>query len=144
MSETKSYSLIKPTLDTPFYIDFDWWSQNDRNWRVYLRSLLCEMHQESFADWEDDKTVDWIDPDTAEVKPVDALQYTLMTHCALQPGFLTDRTSLVEAVFRLLLANGNRPMTARELSAQLRRPEKTILRTLAGKRVYRGVRPYHA
>ena len=102
------------------------------------------MHQESFADWEDDKTVDWIDPDTAEVKPVDALQYTLMTHCALQPGFLTDRTSLVEAVFRLLLANGNRPMTARELSAQLRRPEKTILRTLAGKRVYRGVRPYHA
>ena len=143
MSETKSYSLIKPTLDTPFYIDFDWWSQNDRNWRVYLRSLLCAEHQESFADWEDDKMVDWIDPETAEVKPVDALQYTLMTHCALQPDFLTDHTPLVEAVFRVLLASGNRPMNARELAERLRRPEKTILRTLAGKRVYRGVRPYH-
>ncbi len=141
MSETKSYSLIKPTLDTPFYIDFDWWQENDRNWRVYLRSLLCPEHQEKFADWDEDKKIDWVDPETAEVKQMDALLYTLMTHCALQPDFLTDHTPLVEAVFRYLLASGNRPMSIRIIADALHRSEKTILRTFSGKRVYRGVRP---
>jgi len=142
MTETKLRSLIKPTVDTPFYIDFDWWRQKDLDWRVYLRSLLCPEHQEKFAEWDEEKQIDWIDPETAEVKPVNALQYTLMTHCALQPGFLTEHTPLVEAVFRLLLASGNRPTTIRELAEQLHRPENTLLRTFSGRRVYRGVRPY--
>lgn len=141
MSKKKSFSFVKPTLETPFHIDFDWWQQNDRDWRVYLRSLMCEEHQEAFADWDDDKTLDWVDPATAEVKEVDGLQHTLMSHCALAPSFLDERTSLVESAFRLFLINGNKPMTAVELSEKLGRPAMTILRTLAGMRVYRGLRP---
>ncbi|RME90400.1 MAG: hypothetical protein D6770_02585 [Anaerolineae bacterium] len=141
MSNGKRYSLLKPTLETPFHIDFNWWRQNDRDWRVYLRSLLCEEHKNVFTDWESEQTIDWVDPVTAEVTPVDGLQHTLMTHCAKQPGFLTEHTALVEAVFRLFLANGNTPMTAKELAMHLRRPAATILRTLAGPRVYRGLRP---
>lgn len=141
MSEKKSFSLVKPNLDTPFHIDFAWWQQNDRDWRVYLRSLMCEEHQKVFADWQDGSMLDWIDPSTAEVKVVDGLQHTLMTHCALAPSFLNERTSLVEAVFRLFLINGNKPMTSKELSEKLGRPDMTILKTLAGMRVYRGLRP---
>ena len=47
---TRRFSLIKPTLQTPFHIDFDWWQKNERDWHVYLRSLLCPEHQEVFAD----------------------------------------------------------------------------------------------
>ncbi len=141
MSDGKRYSLLKPTLETPFHIDFNWWQQNDRDWRVYLRSLLCEEHQKVFTDWEEEKTIDWVDPVTAEVTPVDGLQHALMTHCAQQPGFLSEHTALVEAVFRIFLANGNAPMTPQELAMHLRRPAETILRTLAGPRVYRGLRP---
>lgn len=141
MSEKKGFSLVKPNFDTPFHIDFDWWQANDRDWRVYLRTLLCEEHQETFSTWEDGKLIDWIDPETAEVKTVDGLQHTLMSHCALQTGFLTAHTPMVEAIFRTFMINGNISMTSRELAERLNRPERTILKTIAGPRVYRGLRP---
>lgn len=141
MVEGKRPSLMKPTVHTPFHIDFDWWKQNERDWHVFLRSLLCPEHQEAFANLEEGQPIDWIDPDTAEVKPVDGVQLALMNHCALQPDFFNERTALVEAVFRVFLVSGNAPMTAEELSTRLHRPADTILRTLTGPRVYRGLRP---
>jgi len=140
--EAKRFSLVKPTLDTPFHIDFDWWKKNERDWHVYLRSLLCAEHQAAFGDVEEGQTIDWVDPVTAEVKSVDGIQNTLMTHCVKEPDFLTSQTALVEAVFRLFLTNGNLSMTSRELGERLKRPPETILRTLAGARVYKGIRPY--
>jgi hypothetical protein len=62
----------------------------------------------------------------------------------LQPEFLGERTTVVEGVFRLLLVNGNMPMSPVELSSKLGRPADTILRTLSGPRVYRGLRPVDA
>lgn len=142
--ETKRFSLVKPSLQTQFHIDFDWWGQSERDWRVYLHSLLCPEHQQAFAELPEDHAVDWIDPETAEVQQVDGLQHILITHCARQPGFITEHTTLVDAVFRTFLANGNAPMTPTELGVQLLRPADTILKTLTGGRVYRGLRPYQA
>jgi len=141
MTPIRRSSLIKPTLQTPFHIDFDWWQKNERDWHVYLRSLLCPEHQEVFADVRQGEMIDWIDPKTAEVKPVDGIQHTLMTHCARRPEFVTEQTAMVEAVFRLFLTNENVPMTAEELGSLLNRPPNTILRTLSGPRVYKGLRP---
>ena len=67
-------------------------------------------------------------PATAEVKPVDGIEHALMSHCALQPDFVNERTALVEAVFRLFLVNGNVPMSAEELGERLHRPPETILK----------------
>jgi hypothetical protein len=67
-----------------------------------------------------------------------------MSHCALQPDFANARTALVEAVFRTFILNGNAPMSADELGKKLGRPADTILRTIAGPRVYRGLRPFSA
>jgi len=142
MTEVKRFSLVKPSVDTPFHIDFAWWKKNERDWHVYLRTLLCADHQEAFANVEEGETIDWVDPATAEVKPVEGVQNALMTHCVKQPDFLTSQTALVEAVFRLFLTNGNTPMSSGELGAKLNRPPGTILRTLAGPRVYKGIRPY--
>lgn len=141
MTEMKRPSLLKPTVQTPFHIDFQWWKQNERDWHVFLRSLLCLEHQAAFANYEEGQLIDWIDPLTAEVKTVDGIEHALMSHCALQPDFVNERTALVEAVFRLFLVNGNSPMSAEDLSVRLNRPADTILRTLAGPRVYRGLRP---
>ena len=142
MSEPKKFSLVKPTIQTPFHVDFDWWRQNDRNWHVELRSLLCEEHQMAFADLPEEQMIDWVDPETAEVRQMDGLQNTLIDHCARQAGFLDDHTAVVEAVFRILLASGNNPTTTEELGARLNRPADVILRTLASPRVYKGIRPY--
>ncbi|KXK12072.1 MAG: hypothetical protein UZ14_CFX002002425 [Chloroflexi bacterium OLB14] len=134
-------SLIKPNTKTPFHIDFEWWQQHERDWHVFLRSFLCEEHQQTFAEVEEGEAIDWIDPETAEVKQVDGVQHALISHCALLPEFLSERTTLVEAVFRTFLANGNIPMSTEELGKRLGKPADTILRTLAGARVYRGLRP---
>jgi len=142
MSEVKRFSLVKPTVDTPFHIDFAWWKKNERDWHVYLRSLLCPEHQDAFANVEEGEMIDWVDPKTAEVKPVEGVQNALMTHCVKQPDFLTSQTALVEAVFRLLISNGNVPLTAEELGTKLNRPPEIILRTLASARVYKGIKPF--
>ena len=141
MTEGKRFSLIKPTLQTCFHIDFDWWSKNDRSWRVYLRSELCPDHQKIFEDKSANEEVDWVDPETAEVQRVDGLQHVLITHCAKQSGFIPEHSTLVDAVFKIFLANGNMPLTPVELSERLSRPADTILKTFSGARVYKGIRP---
>jgi hypothetical protein len=143
MSEVKKFSLLKPTLQTPFHIDFDWWQANDNNWHVALQSLLCSEHQQSFAELAEGQLIDWVDPETAEIRQLDGLQNVLITHCAQQAGFLDEHTTLVDAIFRLLLASGNTPMSAEEFGLRLGRPAEMILRTIAGPRVYKGLRPYN-
>ena len=144
MSEMKKFSLLKPTIQMPFHIDFDWWRANDENWHVALISMLCPEHQEAFADLLEGQSIDWVDPETAEVRQMDGLQYTLIQHCAKQADFLDEHTVMVEAIFRVLLANGNTPMSSEELAVRLKRPADIILKTIAGPRVYRGLRPHVA
>jgi hypothetical protein len=134
-------SLVKPTLQTRFHIDFSWWSQNDNDWRVYLQNLLCPEHQKIFEDFQTSELVDSVDLETAEVQRVDGLQHILIAHCSREPGFITDRTTLVDAVFRVFLANGNEPMSVQELADKLVRQPLVILKTLSGGQVYRGIRP---
>lgn len=142
MVEPKKLSIVKPTLETPFHIDFDWWRDHDREWRVHLRSLLSPEAQERFADIiKGDDLVDWVDPETGEVHQVDGLQHVVITHTAQQDDFLDPHTALVEAVFRLLLKSGNTPMTVVEMGEELNREPKNLLRMLSGVRVYRGIRP---
>ena len=142
MTEVKKLSLVKPTTQTPFHVDFEWWRATDNNWHVALQGLLCPEHQEAFANIPEGQSIDWVDPETAEVRQLDGLQHTIISHCAKQEGFLSEHTALVEGVFRLLLVNGNTPMTPEELSVRLNRPAETILKTIAGPRIYNGLRPY--
>jgi hypothetical protein len=141
LAEIKRLTLVKPTTKTRFHIDFDWWQQNDRDWRVYLRSFLCTEHQQAYAKTDMFEQVDWVDPDTAEVQRVDGLQNVLITHCARQPAFFNQHSTLVDSVFRVFLANGNVALSPDELGEQLGRDGLTILRTLTGPRIYKGLRP---
>lgn len=140
MPEIKRFTLIKPTIDTPFHIDFDWWSEQGQDPNVFLQEYLCVEHQAAFEQSQTVK-IDWVDPQTAEVHSVDGLQHVLIQHCAKQPDFINANTSLVDAVFRTLLANGNIPMTPIELSKEIGKPAELILRTLSSGRVFMGIRP---
>ena len=137
--------LIKPTLKTKFHIDFDWWERESREFRVYLTSHLCSEHQAAFADLEAGEVVEVIDAETAEIRAEDGVQHTLRTHCSQAPDFITTHTSLVDAVFRVFIANANTPLSPEELADRIMRPGQatTILRTLSGARVYKGLRPVY-
>lgn len=133
---------IKPTPETKFHIDYDWWEREGRELRVYLLSHLSSEQRELFASQTsgDVEEVDWIDPETAEVRRIDPLQRALQ-EASQKEDFITAHTSLVDAVFRVFLANGNMPLTPIELGETIGRPPMTILRTLAGRNVYKGLRP---
>jgi hypothetical protein len=131
---------VKPSLDTEFHIDFDWWEREGRELRVYLLSHLPTEQRKYFEEHRETGEIDWIDTNTAEVQKVDALQRALR-EASERPDFITPHTSLVDAVFRVFLANGNTPLTPIELGEKIGRPPLTILRTLAGRTVYKGLRP---
>lgn len=144
MSEPKKFSIIKPTLDSPFQIDFDWWKTNENDWRIFLIDYLCPEHKELFQNADTEKLIDWVDKDTGEVHSLDGIQHTLIAHCAKEPGFVSINTALVDAVFRTFLANENKPLTPNELSILIQQPASKILLTFSGIQVYKGIRPYQA
>lgn len=140
----KRPSLLRPTADTQFHIDFDWWKENDSNWRIFLQSYLCEKHRELFREQTEDVMIDAVDPETAEIHQVDGFLYELMNHCARQPEFINENMPLIAKVFRIFLANGNEPLSAAQLSEMVNRPTQTVLVTLTGPQVYKGIRIYQA
>ena len=139
--DSRISALIKPTLKTKFKVDFEWWKAQDSNWKVYLQSFLCPIHQKLLADYSYTDQIDLISPTTGEVTRVDALFYALTEHCAKQPEFLSGNSALVDSIFKIFLVNGNNPLNSIELSSLLGKPSDTILRTIGAGRVYKGIRP---
>ena len=133
----------KPTVETKFHIDFDWWDQREENFRVYLWSHLCSDCQEVYESHHGTEDIDWIDPYTAEVTRVDALWHSLQTCCSKKPSFITEQTPIIDAVFCVFLGNGNTPLSPLALYEVIgRRRPSTILRMLTHGNTHRGIKPF--
>jgi hypothetical protein len=133
---------VKPTLDTKLHIDFDWWKEKGADFRVVLQSRLCSDCQVKYGAMGTVDKIDWIDPDTAEITQVDGLWHSLRTCCSQRSDYITEQTPMVEAAFRVFLANDNTPLTPRELSQVIGKGSPdAILRALASRQVYMGIKP---
>lgn len=143
MQPGKPSALIKPTIETKFHIDYDWWTRERPNdLRVYLLSHLPPEKRAYFQNkTAADQTLDYIHPDTAEVLRLDELGLALQ-EAAHQPDFINTHTSLVDSLFRVFIANGNQPRSPLELAQMTGRDAQTILKTVGGPKVYMGIRPY--
>lgn len=133
--------FIKPTLDTPFHIDYTWWEKQGLDINIKLASHLCPEHREAFAGQAMDDQIDWIDWTTGEVTRVDGLQYVITSHCSKEPGYLLQAPTLVEAIFRAFLANANQPLSARKLASMVGHQPDQVLRVLSSRTVRLGLRP---
>jgi hypothetical protein len=133
---------IKPTLKTKFHIDFIWWQKQGRNFRRYLLEHVCNECKDIVEAEPEGQTIDWVDPETAQVFTIDWLWYIIHTNCSQQPDFIPPELPLVASVFRLFIANNNTPLTPVEIHQELQKKDATIiLRTLGGRTVYKGIRP---
>lgn len=141
MLPPKMGSSIKPTLDTKFHIDYVWWDRGEENLRQYLLTHLPANRRDYFQTAEAGNTIDYVDAETAEVRHLDELEMAIQD-AAHQPDFINPQTSLIDSVFRVFLANSNRPRSPRELATDTGRNADTILKTLGTTRIYRGLRPY--
>lgn len=140
MQTEKPKMLLKPTLDTKFHIDYDWWEREEDELRTYLITHLPPEVQQHLLQSEEDAVVDYVDPETGEVSRLDELGLALR-NAINEPDFINAHTSLVDCVFRVFLANNNIPLTPKELAEATGRDAHTILKTLGGIRVYKGIRP---
>jgi hypothetical protein len=102
----------RPTVDTKFHIDYEWWQTTGRNFRLYLLEQLCDECKQRFATHRETETVDWVNPDTGEVIEADALLQCLRSMCAQQPNFIDPRVPLAAAAFRIFLLNDNTPLSS--------------------------------
>jgi len=137
----KPSALVKPTLETKFHIDYSWWERSNDDLRTYLLSHLLPEQRERLSQEDGEAAaVDYIDPETAEVRQLDALQIAIQ-EAALDPSFINEHTSTVDSVFRVFLANGNTPQTPVQLAEYTHRDADVILKTLNGRTIYKGLRP---
>lgn len=124
-------------LERRFYIDYSWWEKSSRSIETYLSTRLggniVAIEKES---------VDLIDPITAEVRQASGFEYAMQHYFNQLPPDYIARASVVDAIFCVLLANGNRPMTIVELAEQINRRQSLISRTLGSGKVYQGIRQY--
>lgn len=137
----KPSTLIKPTLDTKFNIDYSWWDRNSEDLRTYLLSHILPEQRERISQTEERRVVDFIDPETGEVTQLDELQLAIKL-AAQDPNFINPQTSLVDSIFRVFLENNNSPLSPRELAERIGKDATTILKTIGGIRIYKGIRPH--
>ncbi|MDE2748737.1 MAG: hypothetical protein OXI34_07230 [Chloroflexota bacterium] len=135
--------LIKPSVETKFYIDFDWWEQSRDDLQVYLLTHLTAEQQQTLQQRDLREVFDYVHPETGEVFPVDALGLAIRESSKRQ-DFITGRIGLIDSVFRALLVNDNHPLNALELAKVTGRDASTILKTIGGVRIYRGIRPFRS
>jgi len=132
----------RPTLDTKFHIDMEWWKQQGLDFRLYLLEQLCDECRERYPTHVGTEDVDWIDADTGEVKKTDALWECLRTYCTDKADYIHSGLPLVAAIFRAFLITDNRPMSPRELHEFVTwKTPDLILRVLKNPRVCMGIRP---
>jgi hypothetical protein len=136
--------LVRPDENTRFRVDYAWWAERGRDVRVLIREQLCPECSARFEGYKDNQDIDWVDPSTGEVTVVDGLRYSLRECCSRKEDYVTRTTPLATAVFRVLVADGDTPLSAAEIQERIGKSDpKTLLRILLGQemRTHYGVRP---
>ncbi len=91
---------------TRYHVDLSAGSGSNRSVPMMIGSRRCYMCQQG-----DDRPVTSIDPEDLIVQ--------ISGHCKDAHDYLLPDTPLKEAVFRVILANGNEPITAAQISEML-------------------------
>jgi len=85
-----------------YYIDLAWYREQERSFALLVASRLCPSSQKKKIPKSDT-----------------ALINTLKQCCSKSEGYITLDMTLAESIFRLLLANGNKPMSLDQMQARL-------------------------
>jgi hypothetical protein len=84
-------------------IDLDWFQSNNRSFLALAQRCLCPKCREQLKE---------------EMSATDLLA-NIKDCCSKTPDFFTVELPILESIFRLFLANGNKPLDVEELSKQL-------------------------
>ena len=97
-------SIDTDQVESHWFIDLDWYQQNNRSLLVLAQGCLCTKCSERLKG--------------GEISVADLLS-AIKDCCSKTPGFITRKLPVLESIFRLFLATGNRPLDSEELGKQL-------------------------
>jgi len=103
----QSEEKITEEAGTRWFIDINWYQQNNRSFFALAQHCLCYSCREKLENKE---------KNDSESELLTAIGGC----CSQDPEFINSRLPILESVFRLFLANGNRSLGLEELSSQLR------------------------
>lgn len=87
-------------------IDLKWLETNKRDFPTLAKDKLCAKCRKKLK------------ADTTELKPADIIK-AVQSCCSKSDDFITVGLPFQESIFRVFLANGNKPLTLEELGEQL-------------------------
>jgi hypothetical protein len=88
-----------------WYIDLGWYQGNNRSFSTLAKNRLCPKCAAQLSN--------------AKEVSDNKLISTIRDCCSHTPDFINDRLSVMESIFRILLSNGNQPVSLEELGRQL-------------------------
>ncbi len=89
-----------------WFIDLDWCQQSNRSFSALAQHCLCAKCRKRLEAKKEGISIDNL---LAAVKDC----------CSKNPGFITEKSPILESIFRLFLANGNQPLDLEEVGKQL-------------------------
>ncbi len=89
-----------------YYIDLDWYKRNSRSFSVLAEPYLCSQCQERL--------------NAEEGYPSEsALIKQIASCCSRRDDYIRAKLPLLESIFRILIANGNKPLSIEEIRRRL-------------------------
>lgn len=116
MTEEQTADL---TEEIRWAISSDWLAQNGRSEAALLKDYLCTDCAKKLYEKKTAPTLKM-------------LQSAVQSCCSKDPDFFNEKLPIAESVFRVFLRNGNKPLNAKDISAELGklRPGENIYRSL--------------
>jgi hypothetical protein len=108
-----------------YYIDIGWYDQHDRSFRAVAQGRFCQSCLGKIGTVTEervptvDKKTNRVVYETREIRYGENPMAVIRQCCSKQRNYITPETPLLEAVFRVFLANGNQPATLERIREQL-------------------------
>ena len=116
----------EPERDAPrFYIDTAWYEQNGRSFKAMAQGRFCPSCQAKLGTVSQerlptvDKKTNRVVYEVRDVQFGDQPMAVIRADCSKQRNYITADTPVIEAIFRVFLANGNQPATVERVREQL-------------------------
>jgi hypothetical protein len=128
VNEDSSVAVAEPETETEptrYYIDTGWYDQRNRSFRAMAQGRFCTACQAKVGESTQERvpTVDKkssrVVYETRDVRYGEQPMQVIRTCCSKQRNYITPETPVLEAVFRVFLANGNQPATIERVREQL-------------------------
>jgi hypothetical protein len=107
-----------------YYIDERWFTEQNKSFRAVAQTRMCPTCRKKIGSEVQERipTVDGRGRVVYELRSVPFASMPLSEirkHCSKESGYLTAETPLMEALFRVFLANGNQPIDIDQIREEL-------------------------